>query len=628
MKISPNFMPRQQRRFFVIAALFVIAAGLVLTRYGSIMLGMRTLNAKSAAAVGERGMIFDRNGKVLAMQTRFGHVSVWKPDIDGDGRGELYTTLGRILSIDPEEAGRRIETSNANFLYLQKHITNEKVREIESEIAAGKLRGIKVETVFGRVYPEQELAGSIIGIVGDENRGLEGIEYAYNKELSGSYYNGETVNGDDIVLTIDANVQYLLEDIAGRVREENKAESVILMAMDPRNGEILGSASMPGFNPNSFRETSRETRLHRPVDFTYEPGSVFKIFSLSVLLDHNTVSPAETFFCDGHYERTTNLGERFAIGCLGAHGNVNIRDIIIYSCNAGTGYASDREPMLPFYNGIRSLGFGAKTGADLPGEATGILRPVERWSERSRPTIAMGQEIAVSALQMMQAATAIANDGILVQPHFVRRIAPSGGRPPHRPAVGEPRRVLRAETAREMRSYMQAVTSSIGTGWRANVADLNLAVKTGTAQMIDPATGRFSETDFIASCIALLPAEEPAIVLYLAIIKPRGVDYLGGRIAAPPIREAAEVLVNYLGIPRGKNPQVWHSGEILIPTPQIPTAGEFMPDLSGLSKRALLPLLLDDNLRFELKGDGWVKRQSPPPGTRLEPGAVIILELE
>ena len=131
---------------------------------------------------------------------------------------------------------------------------------------------------------------------------------------------------------------------------------------------------------------------------------------------------------------------------------------------------------------------------------------------------------------------------------------PAGGRAPRYPALEEPKQVLRAETAREMRSYMQAVTSSIGTGWRANVADLKLAVKTGTAQMIDQTTRRFSDTDFIASCMALLPAEEPAIVLYLAIIKPRGVEYLGGRIAAPPIREAAEALVNYLGIPRGKNP--------------------------------------------------------------------------
>jgi cell division protein FtsI (penicillin-binding protein 3) len=240
----------------------------------------------------------------------------------------------------------------------------------------------------------------------------------------------------------------------------------------------------------------------------------------------------------------------------------------------------------------------------------------------------MGQEIAISALQMLQAASAIANDGILVPPKIVSRIVSADGKTVKDFEAGTPRRVFSAETSRTMRSYMTDVTSNIGTGWRANVEDLSLAVKTGTAQIIDPNTGSYSSTDFIASCIAVLPAENPSLVLYLAIIKPQGASYLGGRIAAPPIREAAESLINYLGIPRGRNPQAGHSGILSIPALPYPAVNETVPDFTGIAKRLLLPLLLRDDLRLQIFGDGWVVRQSPEPGTPITGETVIILELE
>jgi cell division protein FtsI (penicillin-binding protein 3) len=170
-------------------------------------------------------------------------------------------------------------------------------------------------------------------------------------------------------------------------------------------------------------------------------------------------------------------------------------------------------------------------------------------------------------------------------------------------------------------------TSSLGTGWRAYVDDLSLGVKTGTAQMIDPRTGAYSPTDFISSTIAILPAENPSLVLYLAIIKPQG-EMLAGRIAAPPIREAADALINYLGIPRGRNPQIVHSGAITIPALPYPAVNEFVPNFSGIAKSQLLPLLLRSDLRMQVHGDGWVARQSPPPGSPLTHDTLIVLELE
>jgi cell division protein FtsI (penicillin-binding protein 3) len=279
------------------------------------------------------------------------------------------------------------------------------------------------------------------------------------------------------------------------------------------------------------------------------------------------------------------------------------------------------------YESLRDYGFGTRTGAGSPGETAGLLQPAERWSARSKPTIAMGQEIAVSAMQMIQAASAVANDGVLVPPKIVLRIISADGKIARQWENGESRRVLKPETARAMRSYMTAVTSSIGTGWRANVEDLSLAVKTGTAQIRDPVTRAYSDTDFIASCIALLPSESPSLVLYLAIIKPRG-EILGGRIAAPVIREAAEALINYLGIPRGRNPQVSHSDSISLPPNQVPVLSGYVPNFYGLAKRSIVPLLLRGDVRIDIRGEGWVRRQSPPPGTPLASDTVIILELE
>ncbi|MDR2135666.1 MAG: penicillin-binding protein, partial [Treponema sp.] len=280
-----------------------------------------------------------------------------------------------------------------------------------------------------------------------------------------------------------------------------------------------------------------------------------------------------------------------------------------------------------FYAGLESFGFGSRTLSGVPGETAGSLSPVERWSGRSKPTIAMGQELSVSTFQVLQAASAIANDGIMVPPRVVSKIASPDGDEIRRWDAGPARQVISAETARTIRSAMVDVTSSIGTGWRANVEDLSLAVKTGTAQIVDPETHSYSDTDFIASCIALLPAESPSLILYLVIVKPRG-EIFGGRIAAPAIRQAAESLVDYLGIPRGLNPLVLHPPTVTLPQDTAPEIAGLVPDFTGFSKRSLIPLLLRDDLHVEMRGEGWVRRQSPPPGTPLGPDTLIYLEFE
>ncbi|MDR1363139.1 MAG: transpeptidase family protein [Spirochaetaceae bacterium] len=622
--------PPQKIRFIFFIAFLLALTVAVMARYAVLMLHPEQTISRKQLLTADRGQILDRNGRILAIQTRFGNVTVWRPQT-GD-----ITALAAVLSpvLDMSEAAiiDKINLSPTDFIYLKKQVDRDTFRKIDELAIAGVIDGVSIEPVMGRIYPEGSLAGQIVGFTGDENTGLAGIEYAFDEELRAKSGNPTEapagIAGNQVVLTIDATIQYLLEEIAEKTLKENQAEAVMLLAMEPRSGEILGAATIPGFNPNQFKESDEQARMIRPAVWAYEPGSVFKVFSLAAILDTAAVTPQTTFYCDGAYEHTTNLGERIVINCLGAHGLVDARKIIIYSCNAGAAYASDKMTKTSFYDDIRKLGFGERTGSGLPGETAGFLRPPERWSERTKPTIAMGQEIAVSALQMLQAATAIANDGIMVTPHVVLQIEDSDGKNPRKPNLPSPVRVLNPQTAREMRSYMMDVTSSTGTGYRANVGDIPLAVKTGTAQMIDIKTGRYSDADFIASCIALLPADDPALVLYIVIIKPKGSSYLGGRIAAPPIRESAETLINYIGIPRGRNPVANHTGTIRLPAVNVPLVTDITPDFTGYSKRQLLPLLLRDDLAINLKGDGYVVRQRPAAGTALTPNTTIYLELE
>jgi cell division protein FtsI (penicillin-binding protein 3) len=619
----------EQKRFRILIVIIVGVMAVMAGRYAYLMLApAASSSGKREQLIAERGSIFDRNGRVLAIQTRLGNINIWKPNVDDFE--ELSREVAPLLDMSEEEVLQRIVSSPADFAYLKKNVDQGTIRAIEMEQERGFLRGVGVEAVTGRIYPEGPLASTVLGFVGADNAGLGGIEYTFNDQLSATVPlgSGSVARGSRVYLTLDANIQYILEGIANRVLDENEAEAVMLLAMDPKSGDILGQASVPGFDPNNFRLSDEAARMDKPSFLPYEPGSVFKVFSLAAMMETDAAVGRSIFHCNGTYEHTTNLGETVIIGCLGAHGDVSLRDIIVKSCNAGAAYASDLVGEDAFYTYLKNFGFGVRTGAGLPGETAGLLHLPEVWSARSKPTIAMGQEIAVSALQMMQAFTVIANDGVLVQPRIVSKVVSADGKTETPYETAPPRRILSAETAQTMRSYMEDVTSSIGTGWRANVDDLSLAVKTGTAQVIDPVTRRYSETDFIASCIALLPADDPRLVIYIAIVKPKGWSYLGGQIAAPPIRETAEALVNYLGIPRGRSPQVSHSGSVRLSNERLPDIVGYLPDFTGYSKRLLLPLLLLDEINVDIQGEGWAVRQDPPVGTLVTRGMKLVLYLE
>jgi len=611
----------QTRRRFLIIAL-IMGAGMlyVFIRYFVLMLNPPGAEffTPPRMELAERGAILDRNGHTLAMQTKVGDISVWRPNIKDVE--ELAEELSPLLEMSAGDIKRTITESPSHFLYLKKDVDQSVVQRMQSLSSMGKLKGVRIDPVLRRIYPEKKLAAQIIGFTNNNNEGSGGIELSFDAELAPR----DGRNGNQVILTIDTNVQYILEDIAGRAMEEHKAEAVMLLAMDPRTGDILGSASLPSFDLNDLQRSDEISRMDRAAIWAYEPGSTFKVFSVSALLDSGSVRPNMFFTCNGQYTR----GDRITIKCMGVHGQVNPEKIIVFSCNAGAAYSSERMGSAAFFQALEAFGFGSKTGAGAPGETSGIFRPADKWSERSKPTIAIGHEISVSALQMMQAMTAVANDGVLVSPRTVSRIVSDDGKIIREYRQARPRRILSEETAQAMKTYMKAGTEDLGIGRFARIRDIALGVKTGTAQMIDPVTKTYSETDYVASCIAMLPAENPSLILYMVLIKPMGSYYFGSRTAAPAIKEAAEALIDYLGIPRGRNPQETHPGEITIPVEETITIGDTVPNFAGRTKRNLAPLLRREDLQLVIRGEGWVKRQSPAPGTPFKPGMTIILELE
>jgi len=617
-----------KNRYIVFLIFMIFLSGCLIFHYARLMVTEEPKPPRhSAAGLPARGPILDRNGRFLAVQIRFNDVTAWKPDIPKtDNKQKLpdlqaiSEILSPILEMTPSEFRSKVESTESNFVFIKKRVDDSTARRISALIKENNIAGINLQPIVGRVYPEGKLASQIIGFVGDKNNGLEGIEWAKNAELNGVNDNGI---GCQVVLTIDTYVQHILEEISFRAMEENEAEAVMFAAMDPRTGDILGSVSMPDYDPNYFYLSDSNSRTNRPALWAFEPGSTFKIFSLAALLDAGAISANTAFNCNGSY----TLIKGAPITCLSSHGRVTAREIIISSCNVGAAYASDHINSGTFFRYLSDFGFGARSGAGVPGESAGYLRPNSSWSDRSKQTIAFGQEISVSTYQILQAASVIANDGILVPPRIVLKYISADGKTITERENGERRRVIKEETARAMRSYMVDTAASGAMGWRASVQDLSLGVKTGTAQIIDPADRKYSSTDFIASCIALLPAENPSLILYMAIVKPKGIIY-GARIAAPAIREAAEALIDYIGIPRGRNQQITHPSAINISTVLLPAIEENVPDFSGLSKRALLPLLLREDINIEIHGDGWVRRQSPPAGMPIENGMTIILALE
>ncbi len=612
-------------RFGVILILFGIAVLLILWRYISLMLlTPDTAMNPAQRPVVERGPILDRNGRILAIQTELESVTAWKPEMDDvEAAAEL---LAPIIAV-PAHSIVDILSGPSSFAYIKRKITQSESASVRKLINSEQLPGINLQREFDRTYPEEHLASHVLGIVDVDNRGLEGLELAYDLLLSPEVTDAdrETVYGSQIFLTLDINIQYMAESVARETLEEHEADSVMILVMDAKTGDLLALASIPDFNPNVYNNFPPRNRQNRAVVSAYEPGSVFKIFSIAALLEVGGISGHSEFLCEGFYE---NPDIPAPIKCLNTHGIVNPTDIIKFSCNAGAAYASETVDAPLFHDMLVRFGFGTETSLPFPGESNGLLTNVSRWSARSKPTLAFGQEISTSAIQMITAASAFANGGFVLEPHIIQQIvSPEGSvleKTVRKPLID----AVSAETAQAMLLMMETATQSGGTARRAAIDGIRVSAKTGTAQVFDPVTGAYSDEDFTASCLAIFPTNSPELIVYVVIEHPKAGETYGGRIAAPVVSKLGETIVNYLDIPRTGETEFTHEGTVRIQgLPQI-IIGEVMPDFSTYSKRQLLPLLDVDELNVIITGSGWVVRQEPAPGTKVKQGLDLLLELE
>ncbi|RMD52687.1 MAG: penicillin-binding protein, partial [Nitrospirae bacterium] len=427
-------------------------------------------------------------------------------------------------------------------------------------IRAMDLDGIGFIKEKKRYYPRNRTASHIIGFTDIDNRGLSGVEKMFDRYLRGIpgkfilytdannhkiYKNKkEAIAGDTIVLTIDEYLQYVVEKELEHVLEKYRAKAAVSIMMDPYTGKILALANKPDFNPNFPGKFDEARRRNRAVTDMYEPGSTFKSILASAALEEKIVRVNQRFDCSKGYIRVGGRRIRDAH----RHGILTFQQIIQKSSNVGAIQVGALLGKKRYYRYMRAFGFGQKTGSGLPGEISGFLAPPSRWSGLSLASMSIGQEIGITPLQLIRAYAAIANGGLLLKPYIVSEIlSPSGDIiKKFKPTVV--RRVISRRTSEIMKNILKTVVQEGGTAVNAAIKGNAVAGKTGTAQMVDPKTKRYSRSKYVSSFIGFVPADRPKFVLIVVVFEPKGAIY-GGVVAAPVFRSIAEQALAYLGVP-------------------------------------------------------------------------------
>ncbi|MDX6529320.1 MAG: hypothetical protein QOH41_1610 [Blastocatellia bacterium] len=649
--------------------MLLIGARLVqlqVSQHDELIARARNQQQSSIETSATRGPVLDRQGRELAR-------SIETASFFADPREIVNSkdTAKRIASItgqDRDELAQRLDTAidaRKQFIWIARRVDVELAKKLD----AMELKGVYSRKEPKRFYPNDSLAAHVLGFVGMEETGLSGVEQFYNEKIRGEAgkvylemdrdrrafesYEVQPNPGQTVVLTIDQTIQYRTEQALGAAVERAHAKSGTAIVMDPRTGEILALANAPSFDPNQSQKYSAEARVNGALQNIYEPGSTFKIVAYSAAIEKGLVKPEDKIDCQ--------MGQITVAGRL-VHdhkpfGVLTIADALAQSSNVGAiklGLLVGNESM---YDYMKRLGFGSRTGIDLTGESPGILRSLNRWQPSSIGSLAIGQEIGVTPLQMATAYCVLANDGMLVKPHLVRELRAPDGAVMFQ-AKPEARRALKAETTAALRTMLEGVTLH-GTARKAQLDGYTAAGKTGTAQKIDPKTHAYSATKYIGSFVGFAPVNNPAVVIIVVIDEPQG-SYHGGDVAAPVFREIAEQILPDLSISPDVElkPSTTLTAQASRPSPQqikeeqmqteareatLPkiAARSFsgqtkevvfavatkraalMPDLRGQSVRDVVRMCQQLGLRLEARGEGHAMRQTPEPGAEVDPGLVV-----
>jgi cell division protein FtsI (penicillin-binding protein 3) len=584
----------------------------------------------------QRGTIFDRNGKVLALSVDVDSIYCCPERIAK--ASEAASLLAGVLGMQREDVLKRLK-SPGSFVWIKRKVSPDEMKGVR-ELA---LSGIGFIKESRRYYPCVETAAHVIGFASQDNEGLEGIELQYNRYLEGQRINlnkirdafGRPLTFDragmnrqgpfDLILTLDKEISYHAQKALRKAVERSGARSGVCIVMKPQTGEILAMAVVPEFNPNIFWRFKPYQWRNRAVTDCFEPGSTFKAFLLAAAIEGGVVTPETVCDCENGQYRigSWTINDRRPFGIL------RVREIIKFSSNIGAIKIGQKLGAIRFHHYLRRFGFGERMGIDFPGERKGTLRPVEDTSLLGRNTLYFGQGVSVSPLQLAMAFGAIANGGRLMRPYLVKAIVDQSGRTirEFHPVVR--RNIISYKTAQKVRDVLEGVVAREGTAPKAAIRGYDVAGKTGTAQKVDPITKTYSSRKFVAFFGGFAPASSPAVVILVALDEPEGKPS-GGVVAGPVFREVGSWALNHLNVAPSVSVVAARNERTDERNPSYPTekqerivvrmsdAPGSIPDLKGLGVRDVLRRARKLGLQVVIKGSGLAVEQSPAPGTSLE----------
>jgi cell division protein FtsI (penicillin-binding protein 3) len=523
--------------------------------YGSFVKQAGHQQQRAIPLAAKRGVIYDRAGRELAMSVLVDSAFAVPTEVK-----DLPTAVALITRITGDDYNVVLADCRAHktFCWVARKADDQTIERISSL----KLQGIHFQKEPKRFYPARDLAAQVLGSVGMEDSGQSGIEHEFDDELRGrpgkmfisvdarkqwfSDVETQPEPGENLVLTIDKNIQYIAEKELDQAIHDTQAIAGTVIVENPHTGEILALANRPTFNPNRRKQITPGTLTNRAVSYIYEPGSAFKVVTISAALEEKLTNPNEVFDC----QMGAIVYNGMRIRDSRPHGLLPVWGVLAESSNVGTIKIAMRLGEERYYNYIRAFGFGQLTGIELPGETRGMTKPPSRWSKVSIAAISIGQEIGVSPIQLAGLISTFANDGVYVAPRIVTGTVPPEGAVQNvafHPVEG--RRVISSYTAAEMRSMMEKVVTTQGaTGRRAALEGYTSGGKTGTGQKVDPATGAYSKTKYVGTFAGFAPVNNPQIVVAVILDSAVG-PHQGGQVSAPVFSRIAQQVLEYLHVP-------------------------------------------------------------------------------
>jgi cell division protein FtsI (penicillin-binding protein 3) len=659
-KLDAAWRPVVKRR--ALCALAFLAVWAVTLEARLVMLQVVQHDSRLAEAIAQqeseirpeapRGDILDREGRLLAYSVDADSIvadpSLIKPSERRKTAEAICDALRDCTRKDRDELVRTL-SSPKRFVYVRRSRTV--LPDQVARVDALGLTGILLRTEPRRYYPYAELAAHVLGFVGLDNTGQAGVEYSFDQDVRGqaglarvqvdargrrldTVVERPAVPGATVELTIDVNLQYIAERELEAGVEANRARGGTVLIMDPRTGEILAMANYPTFNPNIASRFGPDARRNRAVTDPYEPGSTIKMVTASAALENHIVTPTDLIDTNPGY--VTVAGRSRPIYDTHRNGVIPFTDVIVKSSNVGAVKVGLRTGAALMTKYVRLFGFGQQLAPDLPGGSRGLWNA--NLTESGLASVSMGYQIGVTPVQMVTAASVIANGGMLMEPHVVRAVTRNGVREAVAPKALH--RAIEPDTAAELVTMMEGVVER-GTATMAKIAGYAIAGKTGTSHRV--VDGHYSDSEYNASFVGIVPSRHPVYTILVVIDTPRAGSYYGGTVAGPIFKRIAEAALQHAGVPPTESPEPpvlvpaepepmpaqWQRVRVtsLPPQPQSADGPAVMPDLRGVSGREAMRTLGAIGLTPRISGSGFVVRQSPEPGVPVDAGGQAIVEL-